>query len=123
MRGGRPLTLAGYGQTGDVHDDLDGTSLLRPEQDGLDSRSAAGQGFVVWSREIEICEPEDAADNSLALPEREAQNGAERQACHDGEVGELFLATRYAVGLEFHSAIASGVSQRVTSPRAVSARS
>jgi hypothetical protein len=79
MLGGRTLPLAGYGQTGDVHDDLAGASLLRPEQDGLVGRSAAGQGRVVGRLEIEICEPQDAADESLGLPEREAEHRPDGQ--------------------------------------------
>ena len=123
MLGGRTLPLAGYGQTGDVHDDVDGAGLLRPEQDGLKGRSAAGQGLVGWRREIEIREPEDAADESLGLPEREAQNGPAHRHVTMARSENFSWPSRRPDGLDSHPATASGESQRVTSPRAVSARS
>ena len=87
--------------------------------------TASRERGVIGCREIDAQPPEDRCQDALGLTQRYVEDEPERQGGFDGEIGMLELpappadASRAAA----HVAIASGVSQRVTSPRRTRARS
>ena len=83
------------------------------------SRERGGIGC----REIDAQHPEDRCQEALGLTQRSVEDETERQGGFDGEIGILELPAPPADAAAAHVAIASGVSQRVTSPRRTRARS
>ena len=82
--------------------------------------TASRERGVIGCREIDAQHPEDRCQEALGLTQRSVEDETERQGGFDGEIGILEVPAPPAAA---HVAIASGVSQRVTSPRRTRARS
>ena len=71
---------------------------------------------MVWGFEVEAHQAEQRVQEALGLAKRQAEDDPQRQRGHDREVLVPSLASAQTVLRGVHAAIASSLSQIVTSP-------
>ena len=85
--------------------------------------TASRERGVIGGREIDAQHPEDRGQEALGLTQRSVEEETERQGGSMARSEYWSCPLRLPTPAAAHGAIASGVSQRVTSPRRTRARS